>query len=92
MDFSHDTIEYTALISGNVTDTIVLGTEGYDVHVIAVSMQQEKDLSDTTFVCGADIIAKNYGKDLPQVFLHYHCDSQNLEITKTGIVFKKKNA
>jgi len=84
MDFSHETIQYVVSLSGNSTSTIVSGASGYDVQIMAVSMQQEKDLSVTILMCGNDVVAKNYGKDLPQIFTHYHCDSEDFTLLKTG--------
>lgn len=80
----YDLVNHTTLLSGNVTETVVLGSLGYDLHIIAIAMQQEKDLSETEVTCGGTLVAKNYAKDFPQVFYDIHCDSQDLEIIKTG--------
>lgn len=84
MDYSHEVQMYVEEISGSTTDTIVAGLEGWDVQVLSVAMQQSKDVSDTQLICGTDLVAQNYGKDLPQIFFHYHCDSEDLYIGKTG--------
>lgn len=84
MDFPEATISFSTAIFGNTTQTIVDGSAGLDVHVFSITMQQERDLSNTEIVCGTDIIAKNYGKDFPQIFTDYHCDSQNFQVVKTG--------
>lgn len=84
MDFSPEVISYTILISGATTENIELGSSGYDIHVLAVAMQQEKDLSETILYCGSDLIAKNYAKDLPQIFFSYHCIGEDFYIEKTG--------
>ena len=68
-------------VSGNITTTTVSGTEAKTI--LSVAMQQQKDLSDTILRCGTKPIAKNYGKDLPQVFMAEHC-SDTINIVKTG--------
>jgi len=76
-----DTITIFNEISGTVQHTLVSGNDPKTI--IAVSMQQSKDLSDTILLCGNDILAKNYAKDLPQNIVNYPC-SDDIIISKTG--------
>lgn len=76
---------YTLTIYGNVTETIY----NYDINdeinvVYAVTMQQEKDLSDTVVQCGSTTIAKNYGKDFTQTFLYTDCGTNDIQVVKSG--------
>jgi len=77
----NDTITLFKEISGNATYTFVSGNSPKTI--LAVSMQQSKDLSDTILLCGNTVIAKNYAKDFPQNIVNYHC-SDNITISKTG--------
>lgn len=84
MNFPTNVINFTTKISGNTQLNLVEATDGYDVHVLSVAMQQEKDLSDTEVICNSDSVALNYGKDFPQVFMNYKCFNQTLYLDKTG--------
>lgn len=77
----NDSISLFYEISGTTSQTLVSGTSHKTI--IAVSMQQSKDLSDTILLCGTDILAKNYAKDLPQNFINYQCND-DIIISKTG--------
>lgn len=78
-------VSISEVVSG-VTETIIydasLHNNKYNL-VIGVSMQQEKDLSDTELLCDTELVALNYGKDLPQISMMYECDGI-LKIEKTG--------
>lgn len=84
MIFPTNAIVFNTKISGNTTLNIVEAVSNYDVYVLSVTMQQEKDLSDTEIICNSDSIALNYGKDFPQMFTNYNCNSQTLYIAKSG--------
>lgn len=81
----YELINYVTTVSGNITVTVVSGGLGYDLHIVALMMQQERDLSETEIQCGGSLIARNYGKDFPQMLVDLHCDSQDLDIVKTGM-------
>jgi hypothetical protein len=77
----NDTITEYRSLTGNTTVTVVSGNSPKTI--LGVSMQQSKDLSDTWLICGNDILAKNYAKDLPYVPLNFQC-ANDIKISKTG--------
>lgn len=79
--FPNDSITLFKEISGNTTFVMVSGTAPKTI--IGVAMQQSKDLSDTVLLCGSNVLAKNYAKDLPQILMNYQC-AQPITISKTG--------
>jgi len=68
-------------INGNVTDTLVSGSNAKTV--LGVSFQQENISSDTSLRCGTQIIAKNYATNLNYNPLSYVC-YDTINILKTG--------
>lgn len=79
--FPSDSKTVFQTVSGNITTTTVSGNNPKTV--LGVAMQQQKDLSDTILRCGTTPIAKNYGKDLPQIMMNYVCHD-TINIVKTG--------
>lgn len=81
-----NTTIYTFAIFGNATVTINNPfTNGKEFnYVISITMQQEKDLSDTQIFCGDILLAHNYGKDFPQMLTMFDCSNDILSINKTG--------
>lgn len=75
----------TTAISGTHTYTLVSTTSPF--HVVAVRMQQSKDLSETVVQCTIGgklaVIGHNYAKDYPLDLLNFDCDS-DVVILKTG--------
>jgi len=80
--FPNDSISLFHSITGNTSYNFVTGTAPKTI--LAVAMQQSKDLSDTILYCGTTPIAKNYAKDLPQILMNYQC-ANTISISKTGM-------
>jgi len=81
--FPQDTDTHSLFLSGASTTIVHEYDPNEYSEVISVSMQQEKDLSNTELYCGDVLIAKNYAKDLGQIFMSYPC-YDDITIEKTG--------
>lgn len=81
MIFPSDAITIFETAQGNITTTIINNND--PLTILAITFQQEKDLSDTILYCGNDPLAKNYGKDFAQSFTNYKCDD-DIILNKTG--------
>lgn len=79
--FPSDSITVFQEISGNVSITLINNND--PLTVLAISLQQSKDLSDTQVYCGNDVIAKNYGKDFQQALVNFKC-TDDIILQKTG--------
>lgn len=79
--FPNDAITISEPISGITSIQITSG--GGPNTILAVSMQQENNSSDTTIECGNDAVARNYATNFSVVQMNYQCDD-NIIISKTG--------
>jgi len=69
----------------------ITGVGSYDCEVddsevftiLSVTSQQSGLSSDTTVLCGSDVVSRNYSQDLNQYYINYLCSS-NIQINKTG--------
>lgn len=52
--------------------------------ILNIAMQQSGLQSNTTLVCGSEVLAKNYDRDLKQVLMNRQC-FDTLAVNKTGI-------
>ena len=79
-----DALNFTGQFSGNTTNTIITGaTPANPYTILAIRMQQEKDLSTTAIDCAGKQLAYNWAKDYTIDLLQTKCTG-DIVLTKTG--------
>jgi len=79
--FPNDAITFVTEISGATTN--IFANDG-DYTVLSVAMQQANNSSATQVKCGNNLIAKNYATNFSAVAMNYQCNSEILQVVKTG--------
>lgn len=74
-------ITFSVPIDGVASSTLISTTTEF--RIVGVHMQQENIQSTTELLCGSDVVALNFGKDLGFIEMNFKC-SEDLVINKTG--------